>query len=493
MGRRINMKKEFWFIVGSQDLYGEEVLKTVASRAQEMATRLSDTLPYPLVYKVTAMNSQQITDVVKEANHDDSCYGVITWCHTFSPSKMWINGFVALQRPYCHLATQYNREIPNDEIDMDFMNLNQAAHGDREHGFITSRLRMPQKIIAGFWQDEEVQRKIARWMRVCIGVRASQTMKVMRFGDNMREVAVTEGDKVEAQIRLGWQVNTWATGDLVKAMNAVTEAEIDRQFAEYQQKYDIATDDIEAIRYQAREEIAMKRMMDANGCKAFSNTFQDLYGMDQLPGLASQNLMSKGYGYGGEGDWKVSAMTSIMKAMGKDENGESAFMEDYTYHLVKGQEYSLGAHMLEVCPSLAAGKPRIETHPLGIGMNRKDPARLVFDGKAGKAVVASLIDMGGRLRLIVQDIEAVKPIMEMPNLPVARVMWKAMPDLATGLECWLLTGGAHHTVLSYDVDAQMLKDWARIMDIEFVHISKDSTPDSIERELAVNDLLWKLK
>ena len=486
------MNKEFWFIVGSQDLYGEEVLKTVATRAQEMATELTKVLPYPLIYKVTAMSNSQITDVIKEANYNDNCLGIITWCHTFSPSKMWINGFTALQKPYCHLATQYNREIPNEEIDMDFMNLNQAAHGDREHGFIGARLRMPIKIIAGFWQDKEVQERIASWMRVCVGVGLSRKLKVMRFGDNMREVAVTEGDKTQAQIQFGWQVNTWATGDLVKEMDAVTEEEIDALFAQYKALYDINTTNIEAIRYQAREEIAIKKMLDANGCKAFADTFQDLYGMRQLPGLAAQHLMSLGYGFGGEGDWKVAAMTAILKAMGKNENGASGFMEDYTYHLIKGQEYSLGAHMLEVCPSLAAEKPRIETHHLGIGMNQDDPARLVFEGKAGKAIVASLIDMGGRMRLIVQDIEAVKPIMEMPNLPVARVMWKALPNLTTGVECWIMAGGAHHTVLSYDVNAEMLKDWARIMQIEFVHIGADTTVDALEKELFYNDIAWKL-
>lgn len=487
------MKKEFWFIVGSQDLYGEEVLKTVAKRAEEMAKELSKKLPYPLVYKVTAMSNAQITQVIREANYDESCYGIITWCHTFSPSKMWINGFADLQKPYCHLATQYNLEIPNEEIDMDFMNLNQAAHGDREHGFIGTRMRLPRKIIAGYWKDPEVHKRIAKWMRVCVGVRVSRTMKVMRFGDNMREVAVTEGDKVETQIKLGWQVNTWATGDLVKEMGKVTEKEIDELFAEYKKNYDIATKDIQAIRYQAREEIAMKKMLDREGCRAFANTFQDLYGMEQLPGLASQHLMAQGYGYGAEGDWKVSAMTAILKAMGKNGNGESAFMEDYTYHLVKGKECSLGAHMLEVCPSIAAGKPRIETHHLGIGMNEKDPARLVFEGKAGPAIVASLIDMGGRMRLIVQDIKAIKPIMEMPNLPVARVMWKGLPDLATGIECWIMAGGAHHTVLSYDVDAEMLADWARIMGIEFVHIGADTTAEKLEKELFFNDIAWKLK
>ena len=484
---------KFWFVVGSQELYGPEVLETVARRSAEMAEELSKVLPYPLEYKVTAKSNSQITDIVKEANYDDSCAGIITWCHTFSPSKMWINGLANLQKPYCHFATQYNEAIPDEEIDMDFMNLNQAAHGDREHGFLAARLRMPRKVVAGYWKDEKVHKRLGDWMKAAVGAAVSKEMKVMRFGDNMREVAVTEGDKVETQIKLGWQVNTWAVGDLVKEMNAVTEAEIDALMAEYTANYDVATENTDAIRYQAREEIAMKKMLDREGCMAFSNTFQDLYGMEQLPGLASQHLMSKGYGYGGEGDWKVAAMTAIMKAMGENGNGASAFMEDYTYHLVQGSEYSLGAHMLEVCPSLAGTKPRIETHHLGIGMNEKDPARLVFEGKEGDAIVASLIDMGGRMRLIVQDIVCVKPIMKMPNLPVARVMWRAMPDLATGVECWITAGGAHHTVLSYDVTAQQMRDWAKMMDIEFVHITKDTTPEKLEEELFLKDLAWKLK
>lgn len=488
------MKKyEFWFVVGSQFLYGSEVLETVATRAREMAAELSKSLPYPLVFKAVGVTCKGITDVIKKANYDDSCAGIVAWCHTFSPSKMWINGLAALQKPYCHLATQYNVEIPNEEIDMDFMNLNQAAHGDREHGFLAARLRMPRKVIAGHWKDAGVQKRLADWMRAAVGAAVSRSMKVMRFGDNMREVAVTEGDKVEVQAKLGWQVNTWAVGDLVVEMLSVTEAEIDELMAEYEASYDIATGNINAIRYQAREEIAIKRMMDAEGCKAFTNTFQDLYGMGQLPGLASQHLMAQGYGYGGEGDWKVSAMTAILKAMGEGGNGCSLFMEDYTYHLAVGQEYSLGAHMLEVCPCCAAGRPRIETHPLNIGMNEKDPARLVFEGKEGDAVVASLIDMGGRLRLICQDIHCVKPILPMPNLPVARVMWRAEPNLTCGVECWITAGGAHHTVLSYDVDADVLRDWARIMEIEFVHINRNTTVDTLEKELFWNDLVWKLK
>ena len=485
--------KQFWFVVGSQDLYGQEVLDTVAARAKEMADELSKKLPYPLVYKVTGEKSDQISKVIKEANYDDECLGIVTWCHTFSPSKMWLSGLQLLQKPYCHLATQYNLEIPNEEIDMDFMNLNQAAHGDREHGFIGARLRLRRKVIAGYWKDEKVVSRLADWMKVCVGVDFSRNLKVMRFNDNMRDVAVTEGDKVEAQKKLGWEVNSWAVGDLVKEMDKVTEEEIDELYKEYTSLYDVNTDNIEAIRYQAREEIAIKRMLDKNGCKAFTNTFQDLYGMDQLPGLASQHLMAQGYGFGAEGDWKVSAMTAILKKMGENENGASAFMEDYTYNLSEGKEYSLGAHMLEVCPSIAADKPRIETHHLGIGMNKKDPARLVFEGKAGKGIVVSLIDMGGRMRMIVQDIEAVKPILDMPNLPVARVMWRAMPDLLTGVECWITAGGAHHTVLSYDVTAEMMRDFANIMDIEYVHIDKDTTVESLEDKLLVNDLVWKLR
>ena len=491
----MSMKQyEFWFVVGSQFLYGPEVLETVAARAAEMTEALNacGRLPCKLVYKVTAKTNREITDVVRQANHDPACAGLVTWCHTFSPSKMWINGLAALQKPWCHFATQYNRTIPSEEIDMDFMNLNQAAHGDREHGFIGARLRAPRKVIAGYWQDEAVQDRLGSWMRAAVGAAVSKELKVMRFGDNMREVAVTEGDKVEVQAKLGWQVNTWPVGQLVETMNTVTDAEIDALMEEYRAAYDFATDDLATVRYQAREEIAMKKMLDAEGCLAFSNNFQDLYGMDQLPGLASQHLMAQGYGYGGEGDWKVAAMTAILKAMSEGQTGGTAFMEDYTYHLEPGNEYSLGAHMLEVCPSVAAARPRIEVHPLGIG-DRQPPARLVFEGHEGDAIVVSLIDMGGRLRLVCQDIHCVKPILPMPNLPVARVMWQPQPSLTTGLECWITAGGAHHTVLSYDVTADQMRDWARMMDIEFVHIGKGTTVEELEHDLFLSDLAWKLK
>lgn len=489
-----NMKKqqEFWFVVGSQFLYGSEVLETVSERAAEMAQILSKVLPYPLVYKVTVKSNDEITRVIKEANYDDSCAGIITWCHTFSPSKMWINGLHLLQKPWCHLATQYNEEIPNEQIDMDFMNLNQAAHGDREHGFIGARMRLPRKVIAGYWKRETVQKRLGDWMKAAVGVAMSKNLKIMRFGDNMREVAVTEGDKVEVQAKLGWQVNTWPVGALVEYMDKVVDAEIDDLMARYTEKYEMATDNLEAVRYQAREQLAIQKLLDQEGCKAYSNTFQDLYGMRQLPGLASQDLMAQGYGFGAEGDWKVAGLMTIMKAMGEQGNGASAFMEDYTYHLVEGQEYSLGAHMLEVCPSVAAAKPRIEVHPLNIG-DREDPARLVFEGKEGDAIMVTMVDMGGRLRMICQDIHCVKPIMSMPNLPVARVMWQAQPNLTDGVECWITAGGAHHSVLSYDVTAEQMKDFSRMMDIEFVHITKDTTVESLEKELFYNDLAWKLK
>ena len=485
---------EFWFVVGSQFLYGPEVLKTVEARAIEMTAELNacGRLPCPVVYKGTIKSDREASDLVREANYIPKCAGIITWCHTFSPSKMWLNGLAELQKPWCHLATQYNRDIPDKEIDMDFMNLNQAAHGDREHGFIGARLRKARKIIAGYWQEEEVRQRLGSWMRAAVGAAFSRSLKVMRFGDNMRDVAVTEGDKVGAQIQLGWQVNTWPVGELVQNMEAVTDDEIDGLMEAYGQDYELATDAFETVRYQAREELAMKKMLEAEGCAAFSNTFQDLYGMRQLPGLATQHLMAQGYGYGGEGDWKVAAMTAILKAMSDGQAGGTTFMEDYTYHLQPGNQYSLGAHMLEVCPSVAADRPRIEVHPLGIG-DREPPARLVFEGREGDAIVVSLVDMGGRLRLICQDIHCVKPILPMPNLPVARVMWQPEPSQTAGVECWITAGGAHHTVLSYDVTAEQMRDWARMMDVEFVHITRDTTPEALEHDLFLSDLAWKLR
>ena len=486
--------KEFWFVVGSQFLYGPEVLDTVAERAAEMAESMSASgkLPCKLVYKATVKTDTEITEIMKAANRAEDCLGVVTWCHTFSPSKMWIHGLGLLQKPWCHLATQYNRRIPNEAIDMDFMNLNQAAHGDREHGFIGARMRLPRKIIAGYWQDAPVLEELGAWMRSAIGYDFSHKLRIVRFGDNMRDVAVTEGDKVEAQIKLGWQVDYWPVGHLVETMDELTEAEVDAQMDEYRARYDFATDDIATVRYQAKEEAAMRKILAREGAQAFINNFQDLYGMEQLPGLASQNMMADGIGYGGEGDWKVSGMTAIMKKMAEGLEGGTLFMEDYTYDLEPGNEISLGAHMLEVCPSIAAEKPRIEIHPLGIG-GKNPPARLVFEGKAGPGIVVSLIDMGGRLRMIIQDIEVIKPTLDMPNLPVARVMWKPAPDLLTGVKCWIAAGGAHHTVLSTAVSAQMMMDWAEMMQIECVHITKDTKFEDFKKELFYNDIAWKLR
>ena len=485
-------KQEFWFVVGSQSLYGVQVLETVAQRAEEMAQKMSLSLPCRFVYKGTVKTADEATAIMREANFTDACCGVVTWCHTFSPSKMWIEGLRLLQKPYCHFATQYNRMIPDDGIDMDFMNLNQSAHGDREYGFIGARLRIARKVIMGYWQDEAPLRELGEWMRAAVGYRFSRNLRVMRFGDNMRDVAVTEGDKIEAQIKFGWQVNTWPVGCLVEEMGKVSEAEIDAKIAEYHDRYDFETDNLSSVRYQALEEIAMRRLFDREHIGAFSNTFQDLYGMRQLPGLASQNLMADGFGYSGEGDWKTSALTSVVKAMTTGMTGGTSFIEDYTYHFEPDREYSLGAHMLEVCPSVAAGRPRIEVHPLGIG-DREDPARLVFEGRAAKAILISLIDLGGRFRMIVQDIECVKPIFKMKNLPVARVMWRPAPDLRLGTKLWILAGGSHHSVLTYDASAEMMIDYAEMNGIEVVHITKDTTAEGLREQLFLRDIAWKLK
>lgn len=485
---------EFWFVTGSQHLYGPEVLDQVAEDAQKIVEGLnqSKALPCSLVWKPTVKTPDEIRRIFKEAAYDEKCAGVITWMHTFSPSKMWINGLKDFKKPYLHFHTQFNREIPWNEIDMDFMNLNQSAHGDREHGFIGARLRMPRKIVVGYWQDEAPQQKVANWMRSAVGYAVSQSFKMVRFGDNMRQVAVTEGDKVEAEIKLGWDVEYRGIGDLVEVMNQVTEAEVDAKMAEYLDRYEMDTPDTEAVRYQAKTEVALEKIFDQYGYGAFTTNFEDLHGMKQLPGLAAQNLMANGYGFGGEGDWKVAAMTGIMKTMAEGMDGGTAFMEDYTYHFEAGNEHILGAHMLEVCPSVAANKPKIQVHPLGIG-DRQPPARLVFDSMDGDAIVATLVDMGGRLRLIVNDVQACNPLHPMPQLPVAGVMWKPLPSLAVSAESWILAGGAHHSVLSYAITAEMMHDWANMMGIEYIHIGKETTVEALEKELFWNDIAYKLK
>ncbi|MDR2656062.1 MAG: L-arabinose isomerase [Oscillospiraceae bacterium] len=478
---------KFWFITGSQFLYGEETLRQAESGSREVVRYLSGQLPFELEYKDTVKTEGGARELIKNANYDDDCAGIVVWCHTFSPSKMWIAALSSLQKPYLHLHTQINKAIPNKAIDMDYMNLHQSAHGDREHGFIAGRLGVAREIVAGYYKDESVVKSIENWQRAAIGAAFSRSLKVARFGDNMREVAVTEGDKVEAQLKLGWQVNTYGVGGLVEEINAVADSEVQAKMAEYRGLYIFNTDDIKTVEYQAREEIAIKKILDQEGCKAFTNSFEDLYGMKQLPGLASQDLMRQGYGYGGEGDWKVSALTAIAKAV----SGEpSSFMEDYTYDYDAG--LILGSHMLEVCPTIAADKPRIEVHPLGIG-GKEPPARLSFSGKAGKATCTCLIDMGAHFRLICADAECVEPINSYPNLPVARTMWRPEPDLNTGAAAWIRAGGAHHTVLSYGVSADIWRIFARIMGVEFVHINKTTDLYRLEKELELGDLLWTLK
>ena len=490
---------EFWFVVGSQTLYGDDVLTTVANRAEEMAQKLSAVLPYPLKYKVTAKSSAEITQVVKEANYDDNCAGIVTWCHTFSPSKMWINGLDLLQKPWLHFATQYNREIPNEEIDMDFMNLNQAAHGDREHGFIGARLRKPRKVIAGYWQDADVQARIGSWMKAAIGVAVSKDMKVMRFGDNMRNVAVTEGDKVEAQIKFGWEVDAYPVNEIAEAVEAVGKADVDTLVEEYYDKYQIlleGRDEAEFRRHvavQAQIEIGFERFLEEKNYQAIVTHFGDLGALQQLPGLAIQRLMEKGYGFGGEGDWKTAAMVRLMKIMttGKKDAKGTSFMEDYTYNLVPGKEGILEAHMLEVCPTIADGPISIKVNPLSMG-DREDPARLVFTSKTGPAIATSLIDLGDRFRLIINDVDCKKTEKEMPKLPVATAFWTPQPDLATGAEAWILAGGAHHTAFSYDITAEQMGDWAEAMGIEVVYIDKDTQIRNFKNELKWNSMYYKL-
>lgn len=482
---------EFWLIVGTQFLYGEEIFETIDSHSNEIAQFWSDRLPCKVVAKPCVKTSKEILDVMQAANTDERCAGVITWMHTFSPSKMWIAGFNALKKPFLHVNTQFNRDIPWSDIDMDFMNLNQSAHGDREHGYIAARMRLKQKVVAGYWQDEAVQDKIGVWMRAAVGAAESRKLRVLRISDNMRNVAVTDGDKIEAQIRLGWQVDHFGVGDIIKLVNAVTEEEIDAQMAEYAEHYDMDTDNIEAVRYQAREEVALKKFLEKESFGAFHTNFEDLQELRQLPGLASQDLMRQGYGFGAEGDWKVAALTRVMKLMAEGMTGGTAFMEDYTYHFEPGNEMLLGSHMLEVCPTLADEKPKIQVHPLGIG-DREDPARLVFKAQTGNAIVVTLVDMGDRLRMIVNDVECKKQENDMPKLPVAGVLWKPLPCLQTSAEAWIYAGGAHHSVLSYSLTAEHMRDFAEIMGIEFVHINKNTEINEFRKELFYNDVAYKL-
>ena len=485
---------KFYFLVGSQHLYGDETLKEVDAHAKIMAEGFNadPVIPCTVEFLPCVTTSKAIEEAVIKANNDPMCAGIITWMHTFSPSKMWISGISKMMKPYLHLNTQFNRDIPWSTIDMDFMNLNQSAHGDREHGYIGTRMGAKRKVIAGHWENEDFRKEIASWMRAAVGVFESRRTRVLRISDNMRSVAVTDGDKVEAQMKLGWEIEHYGVGDIISELEKVTEAEIDAQMKEYEENYTISTDNIDAVRYQAKEEIAIKKFMDERGFTAFHTNFEDLQGLRQLPGLASQDLMAKGYGFGAEGDWKVAAMTRILKAMTADMTGGTAFMEDYTYHFEPGNEMIMGAHMLEVCPTIAATKPEIKVFPLGIG-GREDPARLVFKSKPGDAIVVSLVDMGDGLRMIVNDVKCVEQENDTPNLPVSAVLWKPEPSLKTSAEAWIYAGAAHHSVLSYDVTAEMMRDFANILDIEFVYINKDTEINSFVKELELSSLLRKLK
>lgn len=485
---------DFWFICGTQDLYGEDCIRQEKEHCEIMTRALNDdeAIVGNIVFKGCVLDSQSIEETILAANNDPNCAGIIAWMHTFSPSKMWIRGLSRLQKPYLHWNTQFSRDIPWESIDMDYMNLNQSAHGDREHGYIGARLRLPRKVIAGHWEDPEIRGRISHWMRSAIGVTESRRLKVCRFGDNMRDVAVTEGDKVEAELKLGWSVNTWGVGDLIRRVDQVTEKQIDEKMAEYREVYDIRTDNLDAVRYQAKTEVALDAMLREGGFGAYTDTFQDLQQLRQLPGLASQNLMRKGFGFGAEGDWKVAAMDRVMKLMAKGLPGGTAFMEDYSYNMDPENPGILGAHMLEVDPDIASDRPWIEVHPLGIG-DREDPARVCFNTGDGEAIMVSLIDMGDRFRMICNDVHACKPFHDMPKLPTARVMWKPEPSLSTSAEAWILSGGAHHTVFSYQLDAEHMRDFCEMLGIEFIHIGKDTTIPELMKELTWNDIVWKLK
>ena len=491
---------KFWFCTGSQDLYGDECLAHVAEHSQKMVEALnaSGNLPYEIVWKPTLITNELIRKTFNEANMDDTCAGVITWMHTFSPAKSWILGLQEFRKPLLHFHTQFNREIPYDTIDMDFMNENQAAHGDREYGHIFSRLKKVRKVVMGYWEDEDVQKRIGSWMRTAVGVLESSHVRVMRIADNMRNVAVTEGDKVEAQIRFGWEVDAYPVNEIAEAVAEVAQGDVDALVEEYYDKYEIlleGRDEAEFRKHvavQAQIEIGFEKFLEENNYQAIVTHFGDLGALKQLPGLAIQRLMEKGYGFGGEGDWKTAAMVRIMKIMTqgmKDAKGTS-FMEDYTYNLVPGKEGILQAHMLEVCPSIAEGPIGIKCQPLSMG-DREDPARLVFTSKTGPAVATSLIDLGDRFRLIINDVNCKKTEKPMPKLPVATAFWTPEPNLQTGAEAWILAGGAHHTAFSYDLTAEQMGDWAAYMGIEAVYIDKDTTIRQFQNELNWNELVYR--
>ncbi|WP_037572479.1 L-arabinose isomerase [Spirochaeta cellobiosiphila] len=498
---RISNKK-IWFITGSQDLYGEDTLKEVARHSKQMVGELNESanLPVELLWRPTVLTSEGIAKALTEASADEDCIGVVTWMHTFSPAKMWIKGLSLLAKPLAHLHTQFNRDIPWDSIDMDFMNLNQSAHGDREYGYIGARMRIKRKIIAGYWKDKSIQGELGQWMRAVVGWDDLQNLRVARFGDNMRNVAVTEGDKVEVQIKMGIRVDGYGIMDLVDVVNQISDKSVDEQYKQYQQKFQISDDiinnslSVKRIKEQAKIELGLRKFLEDGGFGAFTTTFEDLHGLPQLPGLAVQNLLSDGYGFGAEGDWKHASMVRALKTMAKGLGGGTSFMEDYTYHMDPNDKMVLGAHMLEICPSIGNPniKPKLEVHPLGIG-DKDDPARLVFDGDGGNAINVSLVDMGNRLRLIVNEVDAIKPTIPMPKLPVARVLWKPKPDFKTGLESWIKAGGAHHTVFSTALNYNHIADLANILDMELIRIGEGTTSKELDTDLILSELAAKLR
>jgi len=489
-----------WFITGSQHLYGPETLQQVAADAQAIVGGLSaaPAIPVNVVFKPVVTTPESILEVCRAANNDAGCIGLVLWMHTFSPAKMWIAGLSALRKPFLHLHTQFNRDIPWATIDMDFMNLNQSAHGDREFGYLGARLGLSRKVVVGHWADGEVQARLGAWARAAAAWHDAQSLKVARLGDNMRQVAVTEGDKVAAQRRFGYAVNGYGVGDLVAAIAGVSDADTARLLAEYDQRYAVAESlrpggsQRDSLRAGARIELGLRRFLEQDGFNAFTDTFEDLHGLAQLPGLAVQRLMAEGYGFGAEGDWKTAALVRAMKVMGAGLPGGTSFMEDYTYHFDPRGMKVLGAHMLEICESIAAGQPSLEIHPLGIG-GKADPVRLVFNTPAGPALNASLIDLGGRFRLIVNQVTVVPPDAPLPKLPVARAIWVPEPDLKTAAAAWILAGGAHHTGFSQSVTAEHLEDFAEIAGVEFVLIDNDTRLAEFKKELRWNETYFRAK
>ncbi len=490
--------KTIWFVTGSQHLYGPRVLEQVAQNSSEIAAGLtaSDLVSATVQAKGVVTTPEEILRVCREANSDENCAGLILWMHTFSPAKMWIAGLKALDKPWLHLHTQFGAELPWSGIDMNYMNLNQSAHGDREFGHIGARLRIERKIVVGHWKSKVVQLQVDDWIRAAMGWDEAQHLRVARFGDNMRQVSVTEGDKVAAQIKFGFEVHAYGLGDLAATCADVTAADIDAQVEQYQADYVVADSllkdagQLELLKNEARLELGMERFLRDKGCRAFTNCFENLTGLSGLPGLATQRLMSKGFGYGGEGDWKTSAMVRIIKAMSRGRPGGTSFIEDYTYHFASTDQV-LGAHMLEVCPSIAADKPRAEVHRHTIGI-KKDIARLIFSGATGPAMNISPIDLGNRFRIIVNELDTVKPPAEMPKLPVAKALWEPRPNLEISGAAWILAGGAHHSAYTQGITIDQIRDFAEIAGVELVVIDAGTTIPKFKQELRHNEVYYHL-